>query len=231
MSWDDRRTLARAGSAARQLAHSDDAKHRSDERTHLAHRRPKVRSLTAVAVGLAVVVIGGGAAAALVATRGGNDAATGSARPAGHAANPPTPTPTHASSAAAETLASGVTFQGRTVFNTRVTPTGTSRVVVTCDPDCDLEVESSAGHNEVMTTWVEAALAHQYSGSGSRQSFVGSPMTQCNENDPWSNPDRWSTRLTMTKDRLVLRAVMAGFQGDNCFTTRTTLTFTGSPTT
>jgi hypothetical protein len=69
VSWDDRRTTGGVGTIARQAAHSDDAKHRADETTHL---RPRARWVVPVAVGAAVLLIGGGATAvALTASRGG----------------------------------------------------------------------------------------------------------------------------------------------------------------
>ncbi len=67
MSWDDRRTVRGVATIARQAAHSDDAKHRPDETSHL---RPRARWVVPVAIGVAVLLLGGGAVAvALTAAR------------------------------------------------------------------------------------------------------------------------------------------------------------------
>ena len=79
MSWDDRRTVSGMATIARQAAHSDDAKHRADETSHLPTR---ARWIAPVAVGAAVLLLGGGATAvALTASRGsGGHQSAGSRR-------------------------------------------------------------------------------------------------------------------------------------------------------
>ena len=67
MSWDDRRGAGAVATAVRQTAHSDDAKHRTDETTHL---RARAKWVVPVAVGVAVLLLGGGVAVAVAKTNG-----------------------------------------------------------------------------------------------------------------------------------------------------------------
>jgi hypothetical protein len=81
MSWDDRRTASGVDTIARQAAHSDDAKHRTDETSHLP---PRARWVAPVAVGAAVLLLGGGATVvALSASRGGSGHQSTGTRAAG----------------------------------------------------------------------------------------------------------------------------------------------------
>jgi hypothetical protein len=92
MSWDDRRTAGAVGTIARQAAHSDDAKHRADETTHL---RPRARWVAPVAIGAAVLLLGGGATAvALTGSRGGGGhQASASPGPTASKSSSSSPTP------------------------------------------------------------------------------------------------------------------------------------------
>lgn len=99
MSWNDD---PRGATAVRQVAHSDDAKHRADE-THRVVRRPPLGRLARVpvlAAGVLVVLVGSGTTAALVAARSGHpkpaDADPAKQRAAGNQAVAASASPTSA---------------------------------------------------------------------------------------------------------------------------------------
>jgi hypothetical protein len=85
MSWDDARSSARTtASAGRQVAHSDDAKHRVDEHTTLKPHRPRFASkavLVTSAVVVTLVLVGGATAALVSGSSDDSSRSAGTARP------------------------------------------------------------------------------------------------------------------------------------------------------
>ena len=117
MSWDDRRAPGAAVTAVRQTAHSDDAKHRVDERTTV-HPRP--RWLVPALVGAVVLILVVGGTVAAVAHHGTHDrkqVAGSSPAPAGTQSSTGTRDPTPSASVAPDGSLDGtLVLTGTSVF-------------------------------------------------------------------------------------------------------------------
>ena len=107
MSWDDRRTTGAVTTAVRQEAHSDDAKHRRDERTHV---RARAKWVAPVAVGAAVVLVGGGAAIALTSRHAKGESLNAGAHPRQGTSTSPSASATGSSSATTPAGVGGRSF-------------------------------------------------------------------------------------------------------------------------
>jgi hypothetical protein len=185
-----------------------------------------------------LLVVAGGTAAAL---RSWTDDDTPDPRPSSVNASPAAGASAATVPAEADdetstpSLQAGIVFSGRTKLNTRIHASGRTRVVATCNPDCVLSVASTRGHGPV-TPWIEAAMVHDYTGSGPRWRSAGTPISSCAQvkGDVFADPDRWNARMTVTEKRVSVVAVLPGFegtssQGGTCFVSRSTLRFTGVP--
>lgn len=84
MSWENPRGTGGVAVSTRHLAHSDDAKSRTDGASHL---HPRARWLLPAAVGAALVIVGGGTTAAVLASHHGTEGSS-----AQHAAHRPAST-------------------------------------------------------------------------------------------------------------------------------------------
>jgi hypothetical protein len=120
MSWEDRRTSGTAGTIARRSAHSDDAKHRTDETTRSPQRARRLSPTRGVAIVVAVVVVVVAGGVAVAVARHGGD-------PGSRAAGTRSPAPGGESPSRQDGTATGVAADGSVRGTLVLTGTSTFR--------------------------------------------------------------------------------------------------------
>lgn len=246
MLQDPRGTVDDVARGVRGLAHHDDAKRRADEvparHQVLGHRRTSRRLPTwAVPVGaaaLVLAVVGGGAALASLGGRDDTPVDAGLDSPGGPGGTGETGSEPAASAGVGDGADDGGsaatrTFSGATRFNFDApNGVGTASVTVTCTPGCTVTVDDVTGHNDAVRRWVVAALGHTYAGAGRRLTVEGKGVTSCAQvatGDYWEDPSLWSAEMIVTDGRVDITASLPAFEGSTCGSSRTELTFTGTP--